>query len=179
MSGTGQSLKAAITSRVENSAALKNWSNSRAISYPENCSVKSDDLFFDIYGRIVPYTTINTLGSTDGCSDRSFYNTQRLIAVENLSRPYIPVAQAGSRWGGEPEGVGRNRQPYNIYETGRGGGFVRTYLTPNDAPDERMHGPSCPCGCASNGANGLPYLNQGYPRHHSNNMEAQVQRIQL
>lgn len=177
MPGTGQSLKAAITSRVENSAALKNWSNSYALGYPENCVVRSDDLFFDQYGRIAPYTTINTLGSTDGCSDRSFYNTQRMIAVENLARPYVAVSQSGSRWGGEPEGVARNRQPYNIYESGRGGGFVRTYLTPNDAPPDHPIG--CPCGCASNGANGLPYLNGGYPRHHAGNMEAQVQRIQL
>jgi len=177
MPGTGQSLKAAITSRVENSAALKNWSNSYALGYESNCPVRSGDLYFDQYGREAPYTTINTLGSTDGCSARSFYNTQRLIAVENLARPYIPVAQAGSRWGGEGMAVGRNRQPWQIYETGRGGGFVRTYLTPNDAPPDHPIG--CPCGCASNGANGLPYLNHGYPREFHGNMEAQVQRIQM
>ncbi len=177
MSGTGQSLKAAITSRVENSAALKNWSNSYALGYESNCPVRSGDLYFDIYGREVPYTTINTLGSTDGCSSRSFYNTQRRIAVENLERPYINPAAAGSRWGAEPGSMARNRLPYNIYESSRGGAFVRTYLTPNDASPEHPIG--CPCGCASNGANGLPYLNGGYPRHHAGNMEAQVQRIQL
>lgn len=174
MPGTGQSLKAAITARVEPAAAIRNWSNNYSLGYAENCPVHSADLDFDIYGRVVPHTTINTLGNTDGCGERSFYNTQRLISVENLARPYINVAQAGSRWGGEPMGVARNRAAYNIYEHGRGGSFVRTYATPNDAPPDPMQ-----AGCGVGGPDGLPYLNNGYPRHFAGTMEAQVQRIQM
>lgn len=168
MSGAGVSLKAAITSRVDTAIAQKNYSNNYSIGYPENCPVHSSDLFFDQYGRIVPHTTLKTNQSTDGCSDRSFYSAQRRIAVENLERPYIDVAQAGSRWGGDPQGDARNRAAYNIYEQGRGSGFVRTYKTPNDAPPD----PSKTC------AGDLPYLPNGYPRNFAHTMEAQINKIQ-
>jgi len=167
--GAGQSLKAAITSRVDPATAIRNFSNNYDLGYHENCPVKSSDLFFDIYGRVVPHTILNTSGSTDGCSSRSFYSTKRRIAVENLERPYVPVAQAGSRWGGDPQGDARNRQAYNVYEQGRGSGFVRTYQTPNDAPPD----PKYSCGSE------LPFLHNGYPRQFHGNMDAQINRVQI
>lgn len=162
--GTGQSLKAALTARVDVGMAKRNFSNNYSLGYPENCPVKSADLFFDQYGRSVPHTTLNTKMSTDGCGDRSFYNTQRFIAVENLARPYINIAQAGSRFGAEGLNA-RNRQAYNIYEQGRGSGFQRTYLTPNDAPPDPQMG------------NQPVYLNGGYQRRNAGNMDASIARI--
>lgn len=167
MSGTGQSLKAALTARVDVGMAKRNFSNNYSLGYPENCPVHSADLFFDQYGRVVPHTTLNTKMSTDGCGDRSFYNTQRFIAVENLARPYINIAQSGSRWGAETLNS-RNRSAYNIYEHGRGGNFVRTYLnSPNDAPPDPQMGHQ------------PVYLNQGYPRNYAGNMDSSQQRIQV
>jgi len=163
------SLKAAISSRVDPATAQRLYSNSYNLGYQENCPVKSSDLFFDQYGRVVPQTTIRTTGAPDGCSARSFYSTQRRIAVENVERPYVDVAQAGSRWGGDPQGSARNRQAHNIYEAGRGGTFVRTYLTPNDAPADVSQG------CGSD----QPYLNGGYPRRFPGTMDAQTNRIQI
>ena len=163
MSGTGQSLKAALTARVDVGMAKRNFSNNYSLGYPENCPVHSADLFFDQYGRVVPHTTLNTKMSTDGCGDRSFYNTQKFIAVENLARPYINIAQSGSRNGAEGLNA-RNRQAYNIYEHGRGGSFLRSYLTPNDAPPDPQMG------------NQPVYLNQGYPRRYQN-MDASINRI--
>lgn len=159
-------MKAALTARVDVSMAKKNYSNGYSLGYPENCPVHSDDLPFDIYGRNAPYTTINTRGAPDGCSDRSFYNTQRRIAVENLERPYIPISVSGSRWGAEPMGAGRNFQAHNLYEQGVGDGFARTYLTQNDAPPDPVF-PKQPV-----------YLNGGYQRRYQN-MDASIQRIQI
>lgn len=165
MSGTGQSLKAALTARVDVGMAKRNFSNNYSLGYPENCPVHSADLFFDQYGRVVPHTTLNTKMSTDGCGDRSFYNTQRFIAVENLARPYINIAQAGSRLGQEGLGVSRNRSAYNIYEHGRGSSFFVQYRTPNDAPPDPQMG------------NQPVYLNEGYPRKFSGNMDASINRL--
>jgi hypothetical protein len=169
MSGGGQSLKAAITSRVDQATAIRNYSNNYNIGYPENCPDKTGNLFFDQYGRMVPHTTLKTDQATDGCSNNQFYTAQRRIAVENIERPYVDVAQAGSRWGGDFQGQARNRQAYNLYEQGRGSGFVRNYKTPNDAPPD----PSGGCGSAP------VYLNHGYPRNFAHTMDAQSNRVQI
>lgn len=169
MSGVGVSLKAATSSRVDVATAQRLYSNSYSLGYPENCPVKGGDLFFDQYGRTAPHPSIRTSGSPDGCSHRSFYSTQRRIAVENLERPYVPIAQAGSRGGGDPQGSARNRQAHNIYEAGRGGGFVRAYGTPNNAPPDVKES----CG------DSRTYLNGGYPRRFPGSMDAQINKIKV
>lgn len=168
------SLKAAMSARVDPATAQRLYSNSYNIGYPENCPIPDGiELTFDIYGREVPRSTLNTRGGIDGCSNNQYFNVQRRIAVENvIERPYVPIAQAGSRWGGDPMGVARNRQPKNVYnQGGDNGGFLKTYATPNNAPTDTAKG------CAIPPANG-EYTGMATQRRYPHSMDAQQNRIQ-
>jgi hypothetical protein len=167
MSG-GPNLKAALSARVDQATAVRNYSTVHNLGLPQTC-VSGGDLFFDIYGRVVPPTTLKTNGDA-ACGDLSFYNVQRRLAVENLTeRNYIPIAQAGDRWGGDTQGSARNRQAQNLYEQGRGSHFVKQYKTPNNAP------PDFATSCQQPK---VQFLDQGYPRNFIN-MDAQISKIQI
>lgn len=132
MSGTTQTLKSALDSRVRIDQTQRLGSQRQNLGEGLMCPAGSGDIFFDIYGRP---SDQNTLFLNDSaCSNYTKWSTQRRIEVENNERPYLPVCAAGLRGAGDYMGKGRDNLPQNLYGEGYQGNMVRHYPTANNMP---------------------------------------------
>lgn len=128
-----QTLKSANSVRVDTGLAPELWSASRTLGESLMCPANAQLIQNDIYGRPASQNTL-PMKLDASCAQGSFYPADRIMAVENQARPYIPIAAAGMRGAGDLMGVGRDLNPVDLYGSGRSGSFVRQYSTPNNAP---------------------------------------------
>ncbi|GAF76542.1 unnamed protein product [marine sediment metagenome] len=143
MTGTTQSLKSALDSRVRVDQSSRLGSQRQNLGEGLMCPAGSGDIAFDIYGRP---SDQNTLRLTDSaCSNYTKWPASRRIEVENLERPYLPVCAAGLRGAADYMGKGRDNLPQNLYGEGYQGNFVRHYDTATNMPwSEGPQGPNPP-----------------------------------
>lgn len=140
MSGSGQTLKSALTSRVRIDQAERLASQRQNAGEGLTCPAGAGHIAFDIYGRPAPQSTL--LLNDAACSNYTQYSAARRIEVENFVRPQVGICAAGQRGAADFQGVGRDLIPQNLYGTGFEGNFVRHYNTPNNAPWDVT--PDCP-----------------------------------
>lgn len=127
-----QTLKSANSVRVNTGLAPELYSASRSLGESLMCPASAQLLANDIYGRPASQNTL-PVNRDASCAQGSWYPSYRQIAIENQTRPYIPIAAAGMRGAGDLMGVGRDLTPVDLYGDGRGGAFVRQYSTNNNA----------------------------------------------
>ena len=144
MGTTGQSLKAALQTRVSTSSAKDLYSASRIQGEGAMCPAGGGELSSDVYGRPVTANTLR-LESAE-CSHYTGITARRYMGFEDNNRPYIPIANAGLR-AGDGMGVGRDMYPMDVYCAGTSNPFVRQYHTANNAPPMSVTG-AAPCTAA-------------------------------
>lgn len=132
-----QTLKSASSTRIDTGLAPELYSASRGLGESLMCPANAQLIQNDIYGRPASQNTL-PMKLDASCAQGSFYPADRIMAIENQARPYIPIAAAGMRGAGDLMGVGRDLNPVNLYGDGRSGSFVRQYSTPNNAPFEQV-----------------------------------------
>jgi len=128
-----QTLKSASAVRVDTGLAPELYSASRTLGESLMCPASAQLIQNDIYGRPASQNTL-PMKLDASCAQGSFYPADRIMAIENQARPYIPLAAAGMRGAGDLLGLGRDLSPVNLYGDGRSGAFVRQYPTANGAP---------------------------------------------
>ena len=141
---SGQTLKSAMTGRVDISLAQRLASQRQDLGEGAMCA-GGYDAYFDQYGRIAD---VNTLPVKDAsCSHYTGITSADYMQYENNHRPYVGIASAGLR-GGDTMGVGRDSYPNSMYGPGsRQGAFVRqgNHLNnilpaaPHRAPEPVVH----------------------------------------
>jgi len=138
-----QSLKSALTSRVNIGQSERLGSQRQNLGEGLMCVAGAGDIAFDIYGRPADQ---NTLRLTDSaCSNYTKFSAGRRIEIENMERPYLPICAAGLRGAGDYMGKGRDLIPQNLYGEGYQGNMVRHYPTATNMPwSEGPQGPNPP-----------------------------------
>ena len=131
-SGTTQSLKSALDSRVIVGQTEKLASQRNNLGEALMCVAGAGDIANDIYGRPVSQNTL--LLNDSSCSNYTEWSAARRIGVENNERPYLAICAAGLRRASDWMGVGRDLQQQNLYGTGYQGNMIRHYPTSNNAP---------------------------------------------
>jgi hypothetical protein len=131
MSGTTQTLKSSLQSRVNLTNTERLGSQARNLGEGALCGAMAN-LYNDVYGRPVSQNTLRLLDSS--CSNYTEFPALRLITIENSERPVQNLCRNGNCGGGDFMGVGRDRTQQNLYGYGYEGNFIRTYPTPNNAP---------------------------------------------
>ncbi len=143
----GQSLKAAMQSRVVQAQSERLGSQRQNLGEGLTCPAGSGNIHHDIYGRPV---TQNTLDLRDSACSHYLINASEYMQYETNHRPHLPICAAGLRGASDMMGVGRDLIPQNLYNSGYNpalpadkqdlgnfrGDFERTYGTPNNAPPQ-------------------------------------------
>jgi|GEM_PF-5953086 len=143
MSGTTQSLKSALDSRVRTDQSDRLGSQRSDLGEGLMCPAGAGDIQFDVYGRPASQKTLRLTDSA--CSNYTEYSSARRIEVENMERPYLPVCAAGLRGAADYMGKGRDLIPQNLYGEGYQGNMVRHYPTATNMPwSEGPQGPNAP-----------------------------------
>ena len=144
----GQSLKAAMQSRVVQAQSERLGSQRQNLGEGLTCPAGSGNIHHDIYGRPV---TQNTLDLRDSACSHYLINASEYMQYETNHRPHLPICAAGLRGASDMMGVGRDLIPQNLYNSGYNpalpadkqdlgtfrGDFERTYGTPNNAPPQQ------------------------------------------
>lgn len=142
-SGTTQSLKSALDSRVRIDQADRLGSQRQNLGEGLMCPAGSGSIAFDVYGRPADQNTL--LLNDAACSNYTKWSAARRIQVENLERPYLPICAAGLRGAADFMGKARDNMPQNLYGTGYQGNMIRHYDTANNMPwSEGPQGPNPP-----------------------------------
>jgi hypothetical protein len=135
MSGTIQTLKSSNHIRVDQGKAHHLAAARFNLGEPLLCAASAQNLQHDIYGRPASQNTL-TVNLDASCGQLSQYPASRHIAIENQTRPYLPICTAGLRGAGDLAGYGRDLMPQDLYGEGNRGNFVRHYSTANNSPYE-------------------------------------------
>ena len=138
---TVQSLKSANLVRVDTGRANVLYSASRTLGESLLCPAGAQEIQNDVYGRPASQSTL-PVNRDASCAMGTMYPAPRMIAVENLARPYVPICAAGLRGAGDFMGVGRDLAAQDLYGMGRQGDFIRNYNTHNNAPPDFSNGPN-------------------------------------
>lgn len=141
--GSSQTLKSALDSRVRIDQSQRLGSQRQNLGEGLLCPAGAGDIGFDIYGRPATQNTLRLLDSA--CSQYTDFPTARMIEIENLNRPYLPVCASGQRGASDLMGMGRADMPQDLYGDGYRGNFVRHFSTANNLGwDETPPEPYCP-----------------------------------
>lgn len=144
MSGlsTTQTLKSSLQTRVRVDRSDRLGSQRQNLGEGLMCPAGSQNIAFDIFGRPVNQNTL--LLNDSACSNYTIFSAERRIEIENMERPYIPIAAAGIRGVSDMMGVNRDGLVQNLYGEGYGGNMIRHYDTANNSPWEGPNVPSRP-----------------------------------
>lgn len=130
---SGQTLKAALQTRVETAQAHRLGSQRQNLGEGMMCPAGAQYLSFDIYGRPANRNTLNLNDSA--CSNYAI-TSATYMQFESNNRPMIPICTAGLNGGGDLMGVGRTFMPRDLYGDGKAGEFVAHYPTRTNRPEE-------------------------------------------
>jgi hypothetical protein len=128
-----QTLKSANLVRVDVGKAEHLYAARQNLGESAFCSAGSQYIQHDIYGRPASQNTL-PMKLDASCAQGSQYNAERIIQIENIERPYLPVCTSGLRGESDFLAVGRDLLPQNLYGEGERGNMVRHYNTKNNAP---------------------------------------------
>lgn len=132
---SGQTLKAALQSRVSVAEAERLGSQRQNLGEGMMCPAGAGDIMFDIYMRPAGQNTLTLNDSA--CSNYTDFSARRRMMIENAERPMLPICTAGLNGGADLMGKGRPWIPENVYGEGDRGKFVRHYPTRTNRPEER------------------------------------------
>lgn len=114
MANNYQSLKSASNVRVSTGKAENLYGFTRNLGESLLCSAGAQYLQSDIYGRPANQNTL-TVNLDAACAQGTQFPTYRYLQVENMQRPYLPIAASGLRGAADFQGVGRDLIPQNLY----------------------------------------------------------------
>jgi hypothetical protein len=129
MASTIQSMKAAITTRVNPEDSSRLYYESRALGNPATCPTSAISIDVDEYGRPMGGSGFRTLYLADPACSQFVYSTSRRIKHENAERPILGPCNPGDRGAGDfLYGTARERWPKQIYGPNQGrGDWVSPY----------------------------------------------------
>lgn len=130
-----QTLKSAISSRVDTGRAKMLHSAARDSGEPLMCPAGAPFIAYDIYGRPATQNTL-PINTDPACSSLTQFGVRDHIERESYERPYIPIAPPGQRGIGDFGDMRRDRIPKSLYENSARGNNVRHYRTANNAQPE-------------------------------------------
>lgn len=130
-----QSLKSAVTTRVDPTTALRLFSESRNLGNPATCPLGATEIDVDEWGRPQGGARHRLLKlNVPECSGK-LYPVSRMLAHENATRPILGPCSHGDRGAGDfMYGSVRDRFPKNLYGEGTRGDFVSPFTS--FKPDE-------------------------------------------
>jgi len=125
-----QSLKAAITTRVNPEEASKLYYEARAMGNPATCPASAVHADVDEFGRPLGGSGYRMLYMADPSCSHYNYPASRMLRHENASRPILGPCNPGDRGSGDfLLGSIRDHFPMGIYgEDGNRGKFVSPYI---------------------------------------------------
>ena len=135
MAGTSvNSMKAAITSRVDLGQVQRQYFASRALGIPDMCPITAMNPDVDENSRPLGGSGYRLLYTNDASCSPFTYNLSKMIYHENALRPNLGPCLFGSRGDSDFEGMHRDRNPRDIYALGQRGNFVSTAPIDEGAP---------------------------------------------
>lgn len=127
MAGTSiNSLKAAITSRVDLGQVQRQYFASRALGSPETCPVTAMNPDVDVNSRPLGGAGYKLLYTADASCSPFTYPLATMLRQENALRPNLGPCVFGGRGGADFAATHRDENPRNIYALGARGNFVST-----------------------------------------------------
>lgn len=121
------SLKSAITTRVNPVDAERLFNDSRFLGNPEMCPKSAMNPDVDEWGRPQGGARHRLLLLNDASCSSSVYSLGQKIRHENAERAILGPCRPGDRGGGDFYGKGRDNFPKNLYGEGNRGNFVSPY----------------------------------------------------
>lgn len=122
------SLKSAITTRVNPANAERLFQEGRSLGNPAVCPRSAQEIDVDVYGRPQGGSRYRLLELKDPACSHFVYTLNSRLKHENAERPILGPCNPGDRGAGDfLYGSIRDRFPQNLYGQGDRGKFVRNY----------------------------------------------------
>lgn len=124
-----QSMKSAITTRVDPLNALRLFDDSRQLGNPATCPLNAMDPDMDEFSRPQGGARYRLINLNDPACSQFVYTTSKKLKHENAERPVLGPCNPGDRGAGDfLYGSVRDRYPENLYGEGDRGAFISPFL---------------------------------------------------